>query len=207
AQPLVAADTTRAFARAVPLNSFAVRRHSIRHLTPMSSAPDPATSARVAMRSTALDDESLSEVGRIVANFALLEVYLLVLIHGLLKVPPSLGRLITTEQPFRSLVALAANLVRERSDPAIQTEFRGVLTRIRSAEQRRNQIVHSVWGGAEHYVLRTKYSAKESKGLVVRRERMTVADLHQVAYDIAEASLELERFTNRQGIGTSLPFL
>jgi hypothetical protein len=99
------------------------------------------------MRSTALSDKSLAEIGRIVANFALLEVYLLVLIHGLLNLPASVGRLVTTEQPFRNLVGLAANLVRERFDSSVQSDFRSVLALVRAAEQRRNQIVHSLWGG------------------------------------------------------------
>lgn len=174
----------------------------------MTITQDPIRSARVAMRSTALSNEPLAEIGRIVANFAVLEVYLLVLIHGLLNLPASVARLVTTEQPFRSLVGMAANLVRARLDSSAQADFRSVLALVCAAEQRRNQIVHSLWGGGSEYeVVRTKYTAKDSKGLLVQRERLTVAELHQVGYQVAEATFELERFTNRQGIDTSLSCL
>lgn len=168
---------------------------------------DPIFRALVASRSSALSSGPLAEIGRVVANFAILEVHLSLLVHSLLSLPYPIGRVVTAEQSFKAMLTLAANLVRSRLNSEAQAEFRSVLKLIRGAEGQRNTIVHSLWGGVEEdCVIRTKYTAKERKGLTLQRDSLTTDDLHEIASDIAVACLELERFTNRHGFDTFVPY-
>lgn len=148
---------------------------------------------------TALSDDFLAEIGRITAHFALLEKDFISLAHTLLNVPENIAITITSELSFRALQNLVASLVKEliseKSD-----ELAAILKNVVKAEERRNQVSHSLWGAAlrktpgEYRVVRTKYSAKQKKGLHFAREELTVPDLYAIARDISIAAYDVEKF-------------
>jgi len=151
----------------------------------------------VLCKHTALSNEFLVEIGRITANFALLERELIELAHFLLGVPVKSARAITSELSFRALQSLAASLIKEKYPPAT-TPFKDILKSVGKCEERRNQIAHSLWGSgsrtteSEPLAVRTKYTAKQQKGLTLQREEMTVGDLFKIAAEISIAAYAIE---------------
>jgi hypothetical protein len=158
--------------------------------------------------STAVDVAFLTEIGRITVHFALLERDIVELTHHLLGVPESSARCVTSELSFRGVTQLAASLMRERSPEELEA-FRQLLKRVGQCEAKRNVIVHSLYGSAwdsnlrRPTVIRTKYSAKQTKGLSFQREEMTTNDLYAIAREIAIVTYEVETFRRR--IGSSAP--
>jgi len=153
----------------------------------------------VLSKQTAVSSEFLAEIGRITVHFAILERDLTELTHGLLGLPERAARTITSELSFRGLQNLVASLVKEKH-PAMASQFKDLLKLIASCEAKRNQISHSLWGAAltqskdKRKVVRTKYSAKQQRGLMFQREEMTVEDLWAIASEISIAAFEVESF-------------
>lgn len=151
---------------------------------------------KVIHKSTALSDDFLAEIGRIAVLFAILEHDLINLVHRLLCLPENIARTVTSEISFRGMYQLASSLVKERV-PDKFVEFRTVLKQIGKAEEKRNQISHSLWGSSTSssaQVVRTKYSAKATKGLHLSREELTVADLYAASNIISIAAYDVEAF-------------
>ncbi len=153
----------------------------------------------VLCKQTALSNEFLAAIGRITVHFALLEHDVIELTHTLLGLPKNSARAITSELSFRGLQNLVASLVKE-SHPGRASAFKELLKMVGKCEEKRNQISHSLWGSwggranEEHRAIRTKYSAKQQKGLVLQRKELTVRDLNQIAAEISIAAYEIERF-------------
>jgi len=97
-------------------------------------------------RTTALGEDFLVEIGRIVANFALLETELFALINGLLGGNRVKSRIVTSELSFGNLLNLSASLVKAVHGDEDFKRYKNVLTIVSEAEAIRNQIIHSVWG-------------------------------------------------------------
>ena len=148
---------------------------------------------------SALSDEFLAEIGRVTAHFALLEKEMTLLVHRLLGLPAKIALSITSEMSFRGLQQLAAVLVKERL-PSRMVACTDILKLVAAAEDKRNQITHSLWGFAgasqsgEYKVVRTKYTAKQRRGLHLAREEFTVMDLHNIAMQISVAAYEVDAF-------------
>ena len=113
--------------------------------------------------------------------------------------------MITSELSFRGLQQLAASLVKEKI-PGKSERFKELLKKVGKCEEKRNYISHSLWGaaltreGEERRVVRTKFSAKQQKGLHFSREELTVADLRQIAMEISVAAYEVEAFAKTLGL-------
>jgi predicted naringenin-chalcone synthase len=98
-------------------------------------------------------------------------------------------------------------LARTRLTPSECDHLGRVLRLVRASEQKRNVIVHSLWGaGPGATVIRTKYTAKERHGLAFQREEMSTDSLDAIALDIATATFEIEAFGRVVGIDTSTPY-
>jgi hypothetical protein len=166
---------------------------------PSSEYMDEDT-VKILTKCTAVSDEFLVEIGRITAHFALLERDLIELNHILLGLPENMARTITSELSFRSLQQLAASLLRERL-PTRHEELGSILKKVAKCEEKRNWIVHSLWGsGAQTQegaftVIRTKYSAKQHKGLSFTREVLTAKDLRRISEEISVAAYDVEAFS------------
>lgn len=157
--------------------------------------------------STAVTEAFLVKIGRITVQFALLERDLIELTHHLLGAPEAIARCVTSELSLRGITQLAASLLRSRYPEEVET-FRLLLKDVARCEERRNAITHSRYGSShneagEEVVVRTKYSAKQTKGLSFHREVMTVSDLAAIADEIAIATFEIEAFRRR--IGSNYP--
>jgi hypothetical protein len=156
-------------------------------------------------KTTALGDESLVEIGRITVHFALLEWTLIDVTHRLLGLPERRARIITSELSFRGLQHLASSLVKERR-PQLAKEFDAILKRVSACEEKRNVISHSMWGAGgvtsegSHIVIRTKYTAKQAKGLRFMRQELTTADLYMIAREISITAFDLEVFGSSLGL-------
>ena len=63
-------------------------------------------------------------------------------------------------------------------------------------------ILHSLWGMGQpkpdgtHTVIRTKFSAKQKKGLNLVREEMTARDLQKIAEEMSVAAYDVEAFNS-----------
>ncbi|MDF3847555.1 hypothetical protein [Achromobacter denitrificans] len=153
-------------------------------------------------KSTAVSADFLAEIGRITAHFALLERDLIMLVHSLLDLHESVALTITSELSFRGLQQLASSLVKEMI-PTEVNNLKIILQRVGKAEEKRNRVSHSLWGAAatmadeEQRVVRTKYSAKQNRGLHFSREELTVRDLHKMAVEISIAAYDVAAFTAR----------
>jgi hypothetical protein len=153
------------------------------------------------LRGTAVSEEFLVEIGRIVVNFALLERELFSLIHGLLKTSEETSRILTSELPFRTLLDLSASLVKQIHGVDEAERYKEVLKIASGAEDERNLIVHSIWGInlGGNTIIRTKHTAKRRKGLHFNREEYTKGKLIAVGQKISRAIHSVEKF--RQSLG------
>ena len=151
-----------------------------------------------------LGEEYLTRIGKITVYFNVLEwevtTCIWYLIEVLMKCDPHVidhrvGQMITAELSFQRKIALLSSLYRHMSDVAGGPhELRGLLKRVAQAEGRRNEVVHSFWGGSikPGTISRVKVTAKRRAGLTVQFQQMTVQELDEiadfiesVAYDVA----------------------
>ena len=157
------------------------------------------------LKATAVGNESLIEIGRITVHFALLERALLDLTHRLLGLPERRARAITSELSFRNLQHLTSSLLKERR-PARSNEFDEILRRVSVCEEKRNVISHSLWGSGgfksdgTQIIIRTKYTAKQKRGLKFVRQELTGEQLYKIAREISIVAYDVEVF------GASLGF-
>lgn len=146
---------------------------------------------------TPLGDEDLGAIGRITANFALLEETISTCIGRLVGAGPAIGQIITAELPFRRLLPLLSSLYRHRTsnDEAI-AQLDTLLGRVAQAGEKRNLITHSLWG-ADHTgekIARIKATARKRKGLKHQFEEMTTSDLDAIADFTATVADEVRQF-------------
>jgi len=156
----------------------------------------------ISSKTTALPDEALTEIGRVVVNFVILESELFVLIHGLLGTKPEVSRIVTSELSFRNLVDLSASLMKQVYGKKEFDAYKKVAIFAIEAEEKRNRIIHSIWGrqsGEGKIAVRTKHTAKRGKGLDFQREEFTIVDISNIAHDISRAAYAVSRF--RESLG------
>jgi hypothetical protein len=151
------------------------------------------------MRMTAVQPEFLEEIGRVVANFALLEYELFLLIHGLLGTEPEISRIVTCELSFKNLIELSSSLIKQIHGESVLQKYKEILKAVIEADEKRNLVVHSQWGSAQTHIIRSKTTAKRAKGLNVQREKYTKADLENVVLVISKAILSVEIFRKQLG--------
>lgn len=162
---------------------------------------------RAVFGATTLPEDALAEIGRAVAQFAILEHTMFRLIQGLLggqksKRGERVVRTLTSEMSFRGLGDLSASLIRELHEDQVAADYKVVLKAVEAAETRRNEISHSLWGttgapGKKAFV-RTKYTARRKKGLEFRRDELDMDDLRRNSRKIAVATFELRTFASRR---------
>jgi len=151
-----------------------------------------------------LSDSFLREIGRVTVNFATLEVYLSLAIGGLIGPDAAIGQIVTSESPFRNKLSLFSSLVRHKIHELPKAteewlpELENLLTRLRTCEEERNQIAHSVWLLASEEVAdeatRFKITSKQRKGLQHATEPVTVVHLKTIADNIRKTSESIMPF-------------
>jgi hypothetical protein len=153
-------------------------------------------------RTTVLRNDFLAGIGRVVANFALLENELFLLIRFLLGVDTNIAGIVTSEMSFRNLLDLSTSLIKEKHGGDEAKQCAEVLKIASEAEEIRNRLIHSVWGvwgSGGAIVIRTKHTAKRGKGLNFQREEFTLDDISAFAVNISRAIRAVEIYTNHPG--------
>ena len=164
---------------------------------------------RSLFHNSAVPEDVLTEIGRIVTHFALLEIVLNSLVRGLIGLDDRSNRVLTSELSFARLQDVAVSLVKEHHEERV-ADLKEALKLVSKAESDRNAVLHSRWGlspfGKDGLaVIRTKYTAKRRKGLDFQREILNAADLRAMAREISVAAYEVEKFAASIGVDTRYP--
>jgi len=138
-----------------------------------------------------LPDEHLKAIGPIVVSFASLESAVEIAIWALMGIDSTKGAIVTSELSFKNLLALFSSLYLNKTNSTDQIgEMKELIKRSTQIEDRRNAIIHSVWG-VRYYkhgqiVVRMKTTAKISKGLKRQDEELTVEALENIHEEIID---------------------
>lgn len=142
-------------------------------------------------------DEHLKHIGDITVSFALLESCLQTLAQSLLGAGQRFGQIVTAEVSFKALRALTVSLYLERNgEDQNADQFRALIRRASDAEEKRNQITHSLWGAGQNpaSITRIKTTAKEKHGIRFHFENVTGEDLAGFAREIKVLSHDIQNF-------------
>jgi len=134
--------------------------------------------------------ETMQAIGLIAARFSLLELTVSALIWTLIGTHQRIGRLVTGRLSFSQLLTLLQLLNNETvEDEDHQRRIKEAISRARKANDRRNEIVHSVWAFAEDpsAITRMKLAVTETK-FDFQAEGLTVKQLRAFATRIQKLS-------------------
>ncbi len=126
-------------------------------------------------------------LGRMVANFANLEMYVAWLAHLLISRDQIIGRIVTSKLSFANTTAVVAALARHKLKGPILEELLGLLKRASALEQKRNTLTHSVWTlpveGEQDpdTVGRLKFKISTKKGYVEEVEDLPLKEIDAVS--------------------------
>jgi hypothetical protein len=142
--------------------------------------------------------EHLTQLGDITVSFALLESALKYIVWSLISNDQMIGQIITAEIPFKSIRALAISLYihKKGKDNQGYIKLKELMSLASNIEERRNQIIHSVWGAGKdvNHITRIKTSAKESKGLQHNFEEISIEYLKKFSNEIKQVAENLNNF-------------
>ena len=136
---------------------------------------------------SSLPDTYLVELGRVTANFALLDFLLRLIVATHVGRDLDVGLIASSELSFPKLLAVASSVFRQqRVDAAVRTEFDQWIRRADQISQRRNSMTHSFWGidASGDVATRMKFVTSIRNGSDQQWEKVTVADLAAFAAEI-----------------------
>jgi hypothetical protein len=139
----------------------------------------------------------LRHIGDITVSFALLENTLQMLVHSLVGNSQRIGQIITAELAFKNLRALSISLYKERLGEGDKfDQFRAVVRRAGEAEDKRNQITHSLWtaGDSPETITRIKTTAKEKHGVRFHFESVNAIQLSDFARELKVLASDIQSF-------------
>jgi hypothetical protein len=144
----------------------------------------------------AASDDQLRALGRITANFQLLEMLLALWTGVLIKTDQAAGFMITSQLSFRRLCALMGTMFRHR---IVEVEARSVMERLlkqaAQIEERRNAFVHSTWSNPDQQSKTARGKIILSKdGVRVHTEKLSSDEMNHVGDSISELIKELNAF-------------
>lgn len=146
-----------------------------------------------------IPDEHLKAIGSIVVSFASLENAVEIAIWALMGIDSTKGAIVTSEMSFKNMLALFSSLYLNKVNaPDEIEEMKELVKRGAQIEERRNTIVHSLWG-VRYYkhgqiVVRMKTTAKISKGLKHQDEELTVDALENIYQEIVDVIAAWTKF-------------
>jgi hypothetical protein len=148
-----------------------------------------------------ISDEVLAEIGKITITFSYIEDSLANIIGKILTVNGQrheLGNIVTAELSFKQLISTLSSLLLFAlgKDNEYVAQFEHVKPLLFKAEQARNIVVHSVWGGKSdssnpNEIVRIKATAKHKKGLRKDFVHMGLNDICKITDKLGEAYKEL----------------
>lgn len=147
-----------------------------------------------------LTDQHFRCIGKVAAYFTLLEEMLSYVIWSFIGSEQPLGQIITAGLSFKQKISLLSSLYLYRmnrdKEPA---ELKKLLSRATQSEDKRNTILHSVWGGYGRRpgkrldtVARIKPTTKRAQRY--KSQDMTAQDLNEIADFIAEVEYDVDKF-------------
>jgi len=146
-----------------------------------------------------LPNKSLLSLGKVVANFAILEVeidYSIWLL--LLKNQPKsekTGQIVTAELSVKNKIALLSSLYQYRfPEKKPFKNLKDILKKIEDANKIRNKLVHSVWRSAGHNAMRISVSAKQKNGLKFEFEVINHTKIDGMANSILKIAYDTQKF-------------
>lgn len=144
-----------------------------------------------------VEEEHLKHIGDIIVSFAMLESTIQSLLGSLVYEHQRIGQIITAELSFAKIRALLISLYLERhgEDNDFKT-FKTLMNRAKTIEDKRNQLVHSVWvsGKDINTITRVKTTAKETHGIRFHWEDITANHLKRIASDIKVLAFDIRKF-------------
>lgn len=130
-------------------------------------------------RTDQLSEDHLRAIGRITVNFSQLEATLRLIIWSYSGLETQrTGQILTSELSFRKLLVVFESLVYEHWPIEDRLDaLKPLMDEGRKLNDRRNQIIHSMWtsGGSPNEALRTK--PRQKKGYQLIPETLTVEQL------------------------------
>lgn len=147
---------------------------------------------------TSLPSEFLEALGAVAVNFGALENSLSSSIWMLLGGGAAEGeekyQIVTAQMSLKNLVWSFESLYRQQFDTQNESALKVLKTRIFSAEQKRNTLIHSLWvEGDAGTALRLKLLAKGEHKLAA--EQHTKDQLIEVANELAQLTYDVTKFT------------
>ena len=98
------------------------------------------------VRRGAPNDDQLRAIGNVTLQFSLLEYTVISLIHELLDEKGRVKHMITANLSFGRLIELLGNLGPFKR-PDLGQRFKALVLHAKAAQEKRDQITHSVWNG------------------------------------------------------------
>ena len=144
---------------------------------------------------TYLQPEHMQAIGHVAAQSSTLEMFLDLAICGILDIPQSQVRALTSRHSSHNRLEVLGSLVDESiKSREARGRFVKLAKRISNCLVDRNNVVHATWLGTDspEIVLRAKYTGRGKSKFVTKR--MTAADIESVAKEISRTSGELYAF-------------
>lgn len=144
------------------------------------------------MEST-IPEELLAPLGKVIANFGVLEESLSsiiwLLLFGNSVEEQRTGQIVTAELYFKDKIKLFSSLYQHRfPDEGPFDELNEMRIKLRNANEQRNSLLHSTWA---HPGVRLATTAKEKKGIKFEFEEMGQEQIKEIADSIASVSKDL----------------
>ena len=156
---------------------------------------------------TVLGPDHLQAIGRVAAQWAILEQSLHNVLWGLLDVPQRSGHAITAAVPsmntkLHMLRSLAKETKRLSSDA--KSNIKPLLTSVSDLQTDRNNIVHATWSVSEKpgAFNRSKFTGWGE--VKFHNQDMTATEINQIADDIASLTGDLMDFAWENGLNPPL---
>lgn len=155
------------------------------------------------MLNHSVPESTLIQIGDISVSFSLLESIIQLLAGSLISHELRIGQIVSAELSFRNLRALTISLYLERfGEDNEVTKIKDLMKRAGRIEDKRNQIIHSLWivGIDEDHVTRIKGTAKEKHGFKIQEQDMNSSELREIADEIKQLSKDMQDFLVQQYI-------
>ena len=138
--------------------------------------------------------ELLTYIGDMTVSFALLELYMQIILTILLNQSSRVGHIISSQLPFGRLRAAIISMYKERyGEDADFQQVKNLMGRASKLEEERNLITHSIWGTGDTIgtITRLKITAREKRGLNIETKSYDatilsdfVSEIKQLAEDV-----------------------
>ena len=132
--------------------------------------------------------DNLEQIGRIVVNFASLEMHLAFVVWGMISENQEIWKATTTGMSMKALLNLFSSLCAVKIlDSETLMEFENVAKKVLKINDRRNLIVHSFWtinDENKDKVGQVRFKTKWIKGVEIIPSDIKTTDLLEIADEI-----------------------